>query len=143
MILLPTIRNFSSFINTVPIKYPVHLPEYGYDHVNKKVEVVGYKNLVKFVNASARESLLKTKMQRYLAGDLTALGNGFQKGVYTDISGMPTDYNTLSNTLRNVNSFLASNGCRTVPDFMQKFKDTLTAINSKKESEVVLNADEK
>lgn len=140
--MLPTIRKFSSIINTVSIKYPTVLPEYAYDRLKKKVEVIGHKNLVNFVNASAKDSLLKTKMQRYLAGDITALGSGFQKGVYTDISGFPTDYNTLSNTLRTVNTFLSNNGCSNVPDFVQKFRDTMSAIKSKKESVVVSNVNE-
>lgn len=120
---MPIIRSFSSVINTKLIGYPRLVPEYGYDSVNNQVIVVGNKDVVAFVNASARDSLLKTKLQRYLAGDLLALGNGNAKGIYTDISGLPTDYNSIQATVRRVNELLKENNCSDVPELLKNLSD--------------------
>lgn len=120
---MPKIRSFSSFINTERIGYPRIIPEYGYDSVNHQVVVVGNKDVVSFVNASARDSLLKTKLQRYLAGDLLALGNGNAKGIYTDISGLPTDYNSIQATIRRVNDLLKENNCSDVPELLKSLSN--------------------
>lgn len=103
--------------------YPRLVPEYGYDKVNHKVIIVGNKDIVAFVNASARDSLLKTKLQRYLAGDLLALGNGNAKGIYTDISGLPTDYNSIQATIRRVNDLLKANNTDNIPDLLKNISD--------------------
>lgn len=143
VILLLKIRKFYERRPAVVLSFPRVVDEYRYDTFAGDLVKVGSKDIVAFVNAPARDTLLITKIQRYLAGDLLALDGGNAKGIYTDISGMPSDYNTIRNSLKTVDTFVKSQGFASVADFLKDFKNKsqsatkVNVDNVAKESEVV------
>lgn len=98
-------------------------PIYAYDHELKKLVEVGTRDFNAYVNSFYEMSLLKNKLTRFKNGDITALN--VTQGIYADISGMPTDFNSLSNLVHKANTEAKSSGFDSIQSYMQGIFDEI------------------
>lgn len=103
---------------TALLSFPCVIDEFSYDNNTKKRVKVGQKNIVAFVDAPRDDCEVYTKICRFNNGDLTALGGGNAQGIYTDISGMPTDYNTIMNSVKRANDIVAKSGKKSISEYL-------------------------
>lgn len=108
---------------------------YSYDPQSKSLVVVGSKDIQAFINAPAEDCSIKSKITRYLNGDIYALGHGYATNIYTDVSGMPTDINTIHALCKKVRSQIDSVGAKDIPSFIEVLK---SSINKKISSDIPL-----
>lgn len=123
-----------------PIECPTMLNVYSYDSISKELVKVGEKNLQAFINAPAPDCSIYSKINRFVNGDLFALGNGNVKGVYTDVSGMPTDINTIHNLVKDVNRKIKAVGASEIPSFLDMLHN---AASRDRDSSVIESAQNK
>lgn len=113
-------------------------PIFAYDHEKRELVEVGKRDFNSYVASFYEASLLKNKLLRFQNGDLQALN--VRQGVYTDISGMPTDYNSLHNLVTRANDIVHQSGKNDIPEYIQGALELLVKEPElKKESEVIEN----
>lgn len=111
-------RSILSRPSTRLIFYTSVIDVFSYDTFSKKRVKVGQKDLVSFIDAPREDCEVYTKIARYNNGDLTALGGGSAKGIYTDVSGLPTDYNTIMNSVKRANEIVSQSGKKSISDYI-------------------------
>lgn len=111
-------RSFQDRPATRILDYPRVVDEFAYDKNLKQRVKVGQKDIVAFIDTPREDCEVYSKITRFNNGDLTALGGGSAQGIYTDVSGFPTDYNTIMNSVKRANDIVAKSGKKSIEDYL-------------------------